>query len=61
MNTEYCTDGDIRLVDGDSFNEGRVELCLRRRWGSVSDEGWSPEDAQVVCSQLGFGAKGSYS
>ena len=56
---DYCGDGDVRLVDGDSSNNGRVEMCLRQRWGSVSDKGWSAEDAQVVCSQLGFSAKGS--
>ena len=57
--TDNCEDGDVRLVDGDSSNEGRVELCLRRRWGSISDEEWSAEDAQVVCTQMGFSAKGS--
>ena len=59
--TDSCKDGDVRLVDGDSSNEGRVEVCLRRRWGFVSDEEWSAEDAQVVCNQLGFSAKGSSS
>ena len=34
-------------------------MCLRSRWGSISDEEWSAEDAQVVCTQLGFSAKGS--
>ena len=57
--TDNCKDGDVRLDDGDSSNEGRVEMCLHQRWGSVSDEGWSAEDAQVVCNQLGFSAKGS--
>ena len=57
--TDECGDGDVRLVDGDSSNEGRVELCLRQRWGSISDEGWSAEEAQVVCKQLGFTTQGS--
>ena len=56
--TDSCRDGDVRLVDGDSFNEGRVELCLHGKWGFIDDEGWSAEDAQVVCNQLGFSEQG---
>ena len=49
-----CQDGGVRLVGGQSAYEGRVEVCLSQRWGTVTDSEWSAEDAQVVCRQLGY-------
>ena len=37
MPTDNCNDGDIRLVNGKSDMEGRLELCRGRRWGTVCD------------------------
>ena len=53
-----CSHGQLRLVGGSSENEGRVEICYQNRWGTICDNGWSSEDAKVVCRQLGFQATG---
>jgi deleted-in-malignant-brain-tumors protein 1 len=54
---EVCIDGDVRLRDGFDENQGRVEVCYNKVWGTVcSDGGWSGGgrlNARVVCRQLG--------
>ena len=51
-----CTAGDIRLADGPSELEGRVEVCLGGEWGTICSDHWNSSDASVVCKQLGFGS-----
>ncbi|XP_058531268.1 galectin-3-binding protein isoform X2 [Ochotona princeps] len=47
-------DGDMRLANGDSANEGRVEIFYQGQWGTVCDNLWDLTDASVVCRALGF-------
>ena len=51
---DSCQNGDVRLVGGETEREGRVQLCLYGRWGSVCDQQWSVADANVVCAHLGY-------
>ena len=49
-----CSDGEIRLVGGQSQNEGVVEICFSGVWGTICDDGWDSSDARVACRQLGY-------
>ena len=49
-----CTNGTVRLANGFSEQDGRVEICINGVWGTVCHDLWSNRDARVVCSQLGF-------
>ena len=53
-----CRDDDVRLANGTTEFEGRIEICLANRWGTVCDDSWDDNDAAVVCRQLQFSSAG---
>ena len=54
----YCNNGDLRLAGSSVPTQGRVELCWNETWGTICDELWSTNDANVACRQLGYAASG---
>ena len=57
-----CSNGDIRLVNGTNQLEGRLEICINNVWGTVCSQGFTADDADVVCNQtrLPYNGKSHY-
>jgi deleted-in-malignant-brain-tumors protein 1 len=54
-----CDTGELRLANGTTPNQGRVEFCRNGVWGTVSDYWFDINDAKVVCRKLGYNPDGS--
>ncbi|XP_019851371.1 PREDICTED: scavenger receptor cysteine-rich domain superfamily protein-like isoform X2 [Amphimedon queenslandica] len=49
-----CINGDVRLVNGTTPDEGRVEVCINGEWGTVCSTYFDEREIGIVCSQLGY-------
>ncbi|XP_071480452.1 scavenger receptor cysteine-rich domain-containing group B protein-like [Diadema antillarum] len=47
-------EGEVRLLNSRTPNDGLVEVYRSGRWGSVLGDIWDIVDADVVCRQLGY-------
>ncbi|KAK3091405.1 hypothetical protein FSP39_019663 [Pinctada imbricata] len=53
-----ASDQNLRLVGGNSTNEGRLEIKYVNIWGTICSDRFNISAANVACKQLGFaGAK----
>lgn len=60
--TESCSAGEARLVDGTSDNDGVLEICKddESSWGTVCNRYFDCNEAKVGCRQLGHNYVFSY-
>ena len=55
LGNECANIGSVRLVNGSSEFEGRVELCYLGYWNSICQYDM---EASVLCHELGFSTSG---
>ena len=55
VTSQPCSvNGAVRLADGQSPNEGRVDICINKNWDSICGYAWQSPEANVACRSLGF-------
>lgn len=44
----------VRLLGGRTNNQGRLQVRINDKWGTVCNYGWTIRDAALICHQLGL-------
>jgi len=44
-----------RIADSEVERQGRLEVEVNGIWGTVCDDGFTDDEAQVACYAMGFG------
>ena len=44
--------GEARVVGSDDGEEGRLEVCVNRAWGTVCNDEFTINDAEVACGLM---------
>jgi len=55
VNQALASQLTVRLVNGPSQFQGRLEVYHSGRWGTVCDDSFSNVDARIACNSLGYG------
>ena len=45
---------EVRLVDGKSSSEGRVEILYNNEWGTICDDGIRQTEIDFMCQMMGY-------
>lgn len=53
---DYCSvEGSVRLADGDSVNEGRIEYCYNNEWAPMCTlSSTNVKIGDLICKKLGY-------
>ncbi|XP_052811436.1 adhesion G protein-coupled receptor L3-like isoform X1 [Mya arenaria] len=52
LEPKLSEDTKVRLIDGRTTDEGRVEVYVNGRWGTICDDSFDTNAASVVCRML---------
>jgi deleted-in-malignant-brain-tumors protein 1 len=51
---DVFTDIMVRLFNGSTASEGRVEVFHNGYWGTICQDNFTSKDARVICNMLGY-------
>ena len=51
---KFLIDTGIRLAEGEYVYEGRIEVLYKGKWGTVCDDNFDDNDADVACKMMGM-------
>ena len=51
---KFLIDTGIRLAEGEYAYEGRIEVLYKGEWGTVCDDYFGDNDADVACKMMGM-------